>query len=59
MESRRNNQNQPINRDKRNFNDPNERARLLRQYAGIFPDNIREYSEKVIKKRKKQINFSR
>ena len=39
--------------------DPNERARLLRQYAGIFPNNIKEYGETVMKKHKKQINFSR
>lgn len=59
MESRRN-QNQLLTKPaKRTFFDPNERARLLRQYAGIFPKNIKEFGEKVIKKIKKQTNHAR
>lgn len=57
MESRNN---QPkIQRRRGNLNDPEERARILRQYGGIFPDNIVEFAEKVIRREKKQINYSR
>lgn len=42
-----------------NLSNPAERARILRQYGGIFPDNIIEYVEKVGKKHKKQVNYSR
>lgn len=43
-----------------NYNDPQERERLLATYAGIFPNNWKEYGEilssKIHKKRK---NFSK
>lgn len=41
------------------MDDPGEKDRILRQYAGIFPKNIKEFAEKIVKKKKKQINFSR
>jgi len=42
-----------------NFNNPSERARILRTYAGIFPNNIKEFGDVVVKKFKKQKNYSR
>ncbi len=42
-----------------NLNDPEERARILRKYAGIFPNNIKEFGETVIPRMKACKNFSR
>ena len=42
-----------------NFNNLEERARLLRSYAGIFPNNIKEFSEVVVKKLKKIKTYSK
>lgn len=42
-----------------NLSNPVEKARILRKYAGIFPDNIVEFGNKVIKKMKSQKNYSR
>lgn len=39
--------------------DPGEAARLLRQYAGIFPNNVKEFAEKVIPKFRRKTNFAR
>lgn len=39
--------------------DPKERERLLMQYQGIFKNNIHQYSQRVIKKFRKQKNFAR
>ena len=41
------------------LSDPLEKDRILMQYAGVFKNNIREYSEKFIKTQKKLINYSR
>lgn len=43
-----------------NYNDQKERERLLAQYAGIFPSNIKEYGE-MMKSRlhKPKKNYSR
>lgn len=41
------------------FNNPDERARLLRTYAGIFPNNIKEFGEKVIPRLRKTKNYSK
>lgn len=42
-----------------NLNNPEERARILRNYAGIFPNNIKEFGELVIKSLKKSKNYSK
>lgn len=57
MELRTNRKKLPIKQG--NTNDPPERARLLRQYAGIFPNNIVEFSNTILKKNKPQKNFSK
>ena len=41
------------------FNNPKERARILMQYGGIFPNHIKAFAEKVIPKHKKLVNHSR
>lgn len=38
---------------------PGEMQRLLMRYGGIFPNNIKEYAEKYLKKNKAQKNFAR
>ena len=43
----------------RNLNDSKERARILMQYAGIFPHAIKQFGETVVKKHKPQKNYSR
>lgn len=43
----------------RSYIDPQEKARLLAQYAGIFPRNIQEFASKVVKRKKKVVNFAR
>lgn len=43
----------------RSYTDPQEKARLLAQYAGIFPRNIQEFAAKVVKRKKKIQNFAR
>lgn len=43
----------------RTYNDPQEKARLLAQYVGIFPRNIQEFASKIVKRKKKIQNFSR
>lgn len=58
MESLHNQQNQPT-RHVRSYNDPKERERLLMQYGGIFKNNIKEFGDVVVRKLKKQTNFSR
>lgn len=35
------------------------KARLLRQYAGIFPDNIVEFASTILKRHKAQKNMAR
>lgn len=39
--------------------DVKEQARILRQYAGIFPNHIKEYAELYITKHKAKTNFAR
>lgn len=58
MEYQPNQQNQST-RHARNLTDPKEMERLLMQYGGIFKRNIKEFGEKVVKRHKKQVNFSR
>ena len=41
------------------LHNPAEKARILRQYAGIFPNNIQEYAEKFIPKQKARKDFTR
>lgn len=43
-----------------NLNNHEEKRRLLAMYAGIFPDNIKEFSEAMSKNiYKKRKNYSR
>jgi hypothetical protein len=42
-----------------NLSNPEEKARVLRRYAGIFPDNIREFGEKITPRLRKQKNYSK
>lgn len=42
----------PLPTKQNNYNDPQERERLLEQYAGIFPHAIKQFGETM----KKQIN---
>lgn len=57
MEYNQNNQNQLT---KPNKISPQEKERLLMQYAGIFRHNIKEYAEKYIGgTHSKKKNFSR
>ncbi len=41
------------------LSDPGEKLRILQMYAGIFPNNISEFANKVIRKYKVQKNTSR
>lgn len=41
------------------LSDPKEVERLLMQYAGVFKKNIKEYAERVIRKKAKQKNYAR
>jgi hypothetical protein len=41
------------------FTDPAERARILRNYAGIFPNNIKEFGNLVVKTFKRSKNYSK
>ena len=43
----------------RNLNNREEKSRILRQYAVIFPDNINEFANTFIKKLAKRKNFSK
>lgn len=36
-----------------------EVSRILRQYAGIFPQNIKEFGERFIKRNRKFKNYSK
>lgn len=43
-----------------NYNNPQERERLLAVYAGIFPKNIREFGEQMSKRiHKPKTNYSK
>ena len=57
LQSNQNQERQPIKRG--NLNDPGEKERLLKQYAGIFKNDIKGFAERVIRKAKKQTNLSR
>lgn len=48
-----------LKRRQTKLDNPDEKARILRQYAGIFPNNISEFASKVLKKHKLSKNFSR
>lgn len=39
--------------------DPGEKERVLARYAGIFPNNIKEYGEKYTKKYRPIKNYAR
>jgi len=41
------------------LSDEGEKKRVLMIYAGIFPNNIKEYADKIIKRQRIQKNFSR
>lgn len=41
------------------YNEPREKSRILMQYAGIFPNNIKEYAEKIVPAQKRQRNYAR
>ena len=43
----------------RKISDPGEAERILRQYAGIFPNAIPEFAEKIAKKVKVETNYAR
>ena len=57
MESKNFQTKKPIIRG--NLSDPQEKARILRRYAGIFPNNIVEFGNRVIKKYAAQKNYSK
>lgn len=57
MEYKNLKRNLPIKQN--NLSDPDERARVLRKYAGIFPNNIVEYGNRVLKRHKAQKNYSK
>lgn len=57
MESKLNKTRLPTKQN--NFNNPEERARILRTYAGIFPNDIKEFGDIVIPRLKKKKNYSR
>lgn len=42
-----------------NLSNPTERSRLLRQYAGIFPNNITEFANSLKKLNRPKKNFSK
>lgn len=43
-----------------NYNEPQERERLLATYAGIFPKNIKEFGEQMAKRiHKPRTNYSK
>lgn len=43
----------------RNLNSPEERARILAKYAGIFPNNISEFGKTVSTRFRNVKNFSK
>lgn len=50
----------PLPTKPNSLNDPTERERLLMQYAGIFPNNIKEYGETIAKRiNKPRKNYAR
>jgi len=57
LQSNQNQETQPIKRG--NLRDPREKERLLKQYAGIFKNDIVGFAERVTRKAKKQTNHSR
>ena len=57
LQSNQNQETQPIKRG--NLRDPREKERLLKQYAGIFKNDIVGFTERVVRKAKKQTNHSR
>ena len=58
MVSENNQQNQPME-PVRTLKNPREWNRLLMQYGGIFKNNIKEFGDKVTKRHKKKVNYSR
>lgn len=54
-----NNRRKPLPTKPASLKDPREHMRLLMQYQGIFPNNIKEFAEKVIPLQKKRKNFAR
>jgi hypothetical protein len=36
-----------------------DRARVLRVYGGIFPDNIHQFAERIVKKYKPRTNYAK
>lgn len=57
MELSNNQRKLQINRG--NLSDPLIQAKLLRNYAGIFPLNIKEFGDKVIPRLRKLKNYSK
>jgi len=57
LQSNQNQETQPIRQG--NLRDPREKERLLKQYAGIFKNDIVGFAERVTRKAKKQTNHSR
>jgi hypothetical protein len=57
MELNNNQQTRQIKQSK--LSDVGEKARILRTYAGIFPHNIKEFSNTVIKKMAKVKNYAK
>lgn len=49
----------PRPRTGRVLNSPEEKERILQQYAGIFKNNIKEFGEKVLPRLKPIKNLSR
>jgi hypothetical protein len=56
MEHQHQHENKSIKQN--NLSDPKEVERLLMMYSGVFKRNIKEYSERVIKKNQVQKNWS-
>jgi len=60
LQSNQNQETQPIRQGNlRDLRDPREKERLLKQYAGIFKNDIVGFAERVTRKAKKQTNHSR
>jgi len=42
-----------------NLSNQEEKARILRRYAGIFPNNIKEFGEKITPRQRRHKNYSK